>query len=561
MQSFSKYFVTFFLFVSLPFCSHVFAASIEKAVPVLGNISAPKGGTFVYWRGEEPISLNPIVSDGHAASDIQFHVVEPLLAIDVETNRWIPALADRWTISKDQKTYEFHLRQNARFSDGHPVTSNDVKFSFDVLFNPEFPTAHMRPYYEGIRNVEIVDAHTVRFHAKSSYFLNFLTSAGLPIVPAHIYSDSHVGPRLHKTVVGTGPYMVEGWEPGSRILLRRNPDWWGRHESHYAGAYNPDRVIFKFVGNENTALEMLKRGEIDYMPLSAEAYYKRAVGRAWGRDVHKVKFTNAYPKASEQIWWNMERPILSDVRVRRALSHLMDRNFVVQKFDFATTVASTGPWYPQSDFADPMVAFPEFNPTLALRQLKAAGWSKQPDGRLAKSIDGKLLPLSLTILVSGKASERYLTVFQRDARRAGVEINLRFVDGSLLYPILSRRDFDAIQTGGGGGLVDFDPKPTWHSDAAGRDGANLSGYKNALVDHLIERARLTPSIGARRPLMRQIFRTITDDAPALFVYNENESFYAYSARVGRPADTYRYDVGTKYWWINAPEEKLAQVRR
>src|SRR4051812_723693 len=121
----------------------------SRAAPVLGDPRAPRGGALTLRRAGEPFSLNPIIADGHGAVDIQFQIIEPLLTRDPEDYEWRPALADSWRVAPDGRSYEFHLREDAAWSDGRPVTADDVKFSFDVLFDPHFPTAHMRPYYEG----------------------------------------------------------------------------------------------------------------------------------------------------------------------------------------------------------------------------------------------------------------------------------------------------------------------------------------------------------------------------------------------------------------------------
>lgn len=529
------------------------AASVQavtsKPKP-LGLPGAPKGGDFVYHRPTEPYSLNPIITDGHDSVDIQFHIIEPLLLSDSDTYDWIPVLAHKWRILPDGKTYEFEIRPNAMWSDGRPVTAEDVKFSFDVLFNDAFPTAHMRPYYEGIERVEVVSKRVVRFHAKNTYFGNFISSAGIPVVPKHIYNDSVKGPQIHHDLIGSGPYMIERWQKGIRLVLKRNPKWWGLKDPLYKNAYNPDRVIFRFLANEQMAMEMLKRGEIDFMGLSADAYMKRTNSASWGTRAFKVKIANEYPKGSQYIAWNLERAIFQDRDVRLALALLMDREMMVKKFDFGLTIPASGPWYQQSIFADPEVKPLPFDPVKALAMLNEAGWSDTDgDGVLDKMINGMRTPLAFTILLPNKGAERFLTVYQQDAKRAGVDVKLKFVDWSVLGSILDRRDYDAVQMDGGGGLVDFDPKPMWHSESIKPGGNNFSGYRNPEVDALIDQARNTPERAKRIPLMRRIYRILAEDAPALFLFNSKYDFYAHSARVGKPVDTYRYDVGTKYWWV------------
>lgn len=524
----------------------VFIYPLNTFSSPLGNPAAPREGEFVIQRGGEPPSLNPITSEGHSAVDIEFNIIEPLLRLSEEDLSWRPCLAERWSVSADGKTYEFQLRKNATWSDGRRVTSADVKFSFDVIFDSHFPTAHMRPYYQGLKSVEIVNARTVRFHARDSYFGNFISSAGLPVVPQHIYEDASRGPFLNDTLTGSGPYKIATWQKGVRIVLERNPRWWGWSDPESAGLYNPSRLVFRFVGSETLALSMLKKGQLDFMPLSSDAYSMKTGGSPWGHSVFKVRAQNLYPKASRFVALNLDRPVFRDLRVRRALSLLVDRKTLIDKFKYGMAVAAAGPWYRQSPYADKNVPADPFAPAEALKLLREAGWQDtDDDGYLEK--DGR--PLNFTILTSNREAERYLTVFQEDAKLAGVKVHVRLTDGSLLAGRIDRRDYDALEIGWGGGLVDFDPKPMWHSQSIGPGGNNFSGLRDTHVDKLIEQARHTPAREKRIPLMKELYRRIASQVPCLFVFNEDSEFYAVSARAGRPRDTFRFEVGMRYWWV------------
>jgi peptide/nickel transport system substrate-binding protein/microcin C transport system substrate-binding protein len=519
------------------------------ALPI-GNPQAPRGGEIVFQRGSEPTSLNPITSEGHDSVDIQFNVIEPLLRLSEQTQGWRPCLADHWRILNGGRVYQFHIRPDARWSDGLPVTSEDVKFSFDVIFDPHFPTAHMRPYYQGLRSVEIVDAHTVRFNARDSYFGNFISSAGLPIVPKHIYGDVKRGPSLNDNLIGSGPYKISEWEKSVRLVLERNPLWWGLHDPDSRGSYNPDRLVFRFVSQETLALSLLAKEKIDFMPLSIDSYVMKTDGPLWGKRIFKTRVQNEYPKASHFIALNLERPLFRDQRLRRALSLLVDRETMINKFKYGMAVAATGPWYRQSVFADHQIQPDPFDPARALTILRELGWNdRDHDGVLEKNENGHGQKLEFGVLTSNHESERYLTVFQEDAKKAGVKVNIYMTDQSLLAGRIERRDYDALDVSWGGGLVDFDPMPMWHSRSIGPGGNNFSGYRDKDVDRLIEKARHTPERSKRIPVMREIYRRIARAVPCLFILNEDSEFYAFSARVGRPRPTFRYEVGTRYWWV------------
>jgi peptide/nickel transport system substrate-binding protein/microcin C transport system substrate-binding protein len=411
----------------------------------------------------------------------------------------------------------------------------------------------MRPYYDGIAKVEVVDRRTVRFTARDRYFRNFYSAAGLPVVPRHVYGDPKRGPKIHDTIVGSGPYLFERWEKGAYISLRKNPLWWGRKDPLYRGMYNPERVHFRFVGNEDIAVEMLKKGELDFMDLSGDAFVRKTSGHGWGTRVLKRKIRTSMPTSVSYVAWNLDRPIFRDRRVRLALAHLMDRRLMIEKFHYGLTSLATGPWYRQSEYADPGVKPVEYDPDRALRLLREAGWEdRDRNGILEKEIDGRVTELRFTVILGNKATERILTMFREDARRVGVEVNLQFLGLNVVTGLIDERKFDAVEAGWGGWLVEFDPRPAWHSSGAAKGGLNFMNYRSPEVDRLLDLAHQTPDKRRRVPLLRRAYRRIAEDAPALFLFNGDYVLYAHSERVGMPRAAFNYDTGIKYWWVKSP---------
>lgn len=185
----------------------------------------PQGGDFTLAILSEPSTLNPINSSDAYASNIQSYVMEGLLSRDEDTYELKAELAEKWDISKDKKVFTFTLRENLKWSDGKPLTTKDVKFTFDAIKNPKFKALAQLPYFEGIEKCEIIDDRTVKFIAKTDYFQNFDIVATMPVAPEHIYKDPNA--RVNRTLTGSGPYMLDKYERGRRIILKKNPLWWG----------------------------------------------------------------------------------------------------------------------------------------------------------------------------------------------------------------------------------------------------------------------------------------------------------------------------------------------
>ncbi|MCC7441818.1 MAG: peptide-binding protein [Bdellovibrionales bacterium] len=516
----------------------------------LGNPKATKGGTLYLNLGGEPSTLNPITSSDLYATKAQAYAIEALLDRNLDTYEWEPALAEKWEISKDGKVFTFTLRKGVKWHDGKPFTAEDVKFSFDVIFNDKFRTAHLRPYYEGIEKCEIVDADTVRFTAKTKYFRNFDSAAGLQVVPKHLYSDPEKGPKMTKVLVGTGPYSLDEYERGTRMILKRNKEWWGNSVPSNAGMWNFDKIILRFVEQRTTSLEMLKKGDLDFMELDPESYTKQATGPEWGKKVMKLKVETLAPKGTPFIGWNLKNPIFADKKVRRALTHLVNRDLMIEKFRFGMSLPGTGPWYRQSVYASQNVKPMPFNPKKALEMLREAGWTdSDKDGLLDKTVDGKKTNFSFTLITSAEERMKYFTIFKEDAKQAGVNVELKLIEWNSFVKLLDERKFDAVALAWGGGAVDYDPKQIWHSESIANAGSNFIGYSNPEVDKLIDEARELMDKPARIAKMRRVYEAIAEDAPYVFLYVDKYDLYGRTARMKTVKDAYKYGIGTSYWWM------------
>ncbi len=508
-----------------------------------------KSGSFYTNISGEPTTLNPLTATDAGAQEVQSYILEGLLDRDIDTYEWKPALATKWEISEDKKTYTFTLRQGVKWSDGKPLTVEDVKYSFDAIFDPSLNTAHIRPYYESIEKVEIVDPQTVRFHVKDEYFKNFDVAAGLTIIPKHFYADANRKKDHNKILIGTGPYKLTEYEKGKRIVLDRNEDWWGRKDPNEGKTWNYPRLILRFIQEENVKLESFKKGDLDYIGLMPDSYIKKTEGDQWGKTLFKVKTVNKAPKGYTFIGWNLKHPILSDKKVRRALAMLFNRDLAMEKFEFNLKAHADGPIEPSSDYHPPKLAPIGFNPTEALKLLTAAGWKDtDADGLLDKVIAGKKTQFSITILEPLADYVKYLTIFKEEAKKVGVELEIKQIEWNSFVKLLDERKFDAVRLAWGAGSVDPDLKQIWHS-ASQAGGSNFNHFSNAEVDRLIDQSRKIHDRAKRIPLVHRMVELISAEDPYLFLFAGKDTLYAHDARIQKTRDTFTYGVGTQYWTL------------
>ena len=536
------------------------AKAHAQKIEQLGKADAPEGGTFYFNLEEEPPTLNPFAipaNDMYGSGIVTPYGCETLAAHNSDTYDWEPQLAESWTISPDGKYYTFKIRDGAKFSDGTPLTAEDVKFSFDaIIAGGDYNTAAQKPYFDTIEKAEVVDGNSVKFTTKTKYFFNFGTLAnGILVVPKKIYGDSKVGSKINKTFTCSGPYKLEKYEQGQRITMVKNPNWWGWSVPENKGRYKFERIVFRFAKEENIALEMLKKGELDFigwLNITPELYTKKAVGPEWGKTVIKVKSENKAPKDFSFVGWNFKNELFKEKDIRRALAMLMDRPLMIQKFKFGMSKPEAGPWYAESDYADQSVKPIDFNAKAAQALLTKQGWKdSNNDGILDKIVNGKLVNFEFTLLYSNKDVEKYLTIYQEDLKKAGIKMNLKLLEWNAFSKALQEQNFDAVTLSWGGGDVDMDPKQIWHSDSAGKGGSNFISYKNPAVDKLIDDGRAELDRAKRIKIFRQAYKMIADDAPYAFMFEPKFALYATTSRVQRPADTYKYEVGFQYWYFNA----------
>jgi len=232
------------------------------------------------------------------------------------------------------------------------------------------------------------------------------------------------------------------------------------------------------------------------------------------------------------------------------LALLMNRDEMNKKFRFGMSLPATGPWYQQSEYADPATKAVPFDPKKAVELLKEAGWSDiDHDGKLKKMIDGKKTEFKFTLYYPNKDREKYYVLYQGDLKKVGIDMQLQLLEWNALLKAMDESNFDAVSLGWGAGSIDTDPKQIWSSASAVKGGSNFIGYKSPEVDKLIDQARGELDKQKRVKILRQVYAKIAADYPYAFMFNDKFVLYAHSARVKMVKPSFKYDTGSDYWWI------------
>jgi peptide/nickel transport system substrate-binding protein len=543
---------------------------------------APKGGRLVWGVLGTFDSLNPFIVRGLAVQQIRGFVVESLMSRGNDEAFTLYGLLARSVETDNARSYvTFRLDPRARFSDGKPVTADDVLFSWALLRDRGRP--NHRQYYAKVAKAEAPDPLTVRFDFGGASDRELPLILGLmPVLPKHAVDPETFEDTTMTGPVGSGPYRVSAVRPGASVTLTRNPDYWGRDLPANRGLWNFDEVRVDYYRESNGQFEAFKRGLYDFRnetePLRWHDGYDFPAARTGEliRDVIKT----GMPQPSEYLVFNTRRALFSDVRVRRALTLLFDFEWINRNYFFGLYARAGGffagsqlsaygraagdrerellkPYLAQipPDILDGSFRLPVTDGSgrdraalrAALTLLKEAGYDL--DGTVLRQRTTKA-PLTFEILVTTRDQERIALAYQRDLKRAGIEASVRAVDPVQFDQRRLGYEFDMLQNRWDQSLSPGNEQSFyWGSQAADIPGTrNYMGAKDPAIDAMI--AALLEAHG--RPefvsAVRALDRALMSGFYAIPLFNVAEQWIARWNRIERPATTALTGYLPETWW-------------
>ena len=299
------------------------------------------GDWVVQNLDSEPKVIAPYIEKDYVGQMVHVPVLECLLTQNDETFDFEPMLAESYWMSADGLTMRFKLRPNITFSDGTPVTVEDVLFSFKTLMTPGVDSAALRAYYDNVKECKKLDDRTVEFDMKDPYFLALAyVGAGLFIIPEHVYKFAKPDDYNNRgdLLVGTGPYRVERWDRGQQIAMVRNEHYWNARPTF-------DRLVFKFITNEQAAFQAFEDEQIDRIEPVGDQFFK------FSNDPEFLKRFKAYKYLRVNsgwgfIGWNLKKPMFKDKETRRALTMLLDKPAMINTLMKGMGAEQPGPINP-----------------------------------------------------------------------------------------------------------------------------------------------------------------------------------------------------------------------
>lgn len=483
---------------------------------VYGSILEPHG------------TFNPLLSYMGLDGTIDNIVYPGLLQIGKDGNIE-PYLAEEYTISDDQKELSFKLREDAKWHDGKPVTTEDVEYTILTMANPDFSGGGYsvvkniegaEEFNEGkadkIKGIEIKDDYNITLTLDEVYgpILNKLGRKG--IVPKHVWEDVPIDKWDEETEMlnyplGCGPYKVSNYEIGQYVELEAFDDFFG-------GKSKTDKIMFKFINKDSIEAEFQSEN-IDIAPI--KDLKKAEIESLESQGLEIIKYPdNMY----QYVAMNLRMPIFQDKNLRQALNYCLDRELVLEKIVEGRGQLIDSPFIP-SGWAnpDPSELNPyKYDPEKAVELLEESGWTELDENGIRMNDKGEKLSFQLRCSNDSKMREEAVLFLKESAKDVGIDLDVSIEeDAKMAEDCIFNHNFEMYALNCY--FVSHpDPYGWWHSDSAsdekGVGSFNFGAYKSDVVDENIEKANGTFDQEEAKEYYLEVAKQINEDAPMIFLY-------------------------------------------
>jgi peptide/nickel transport system substrate-binding protein len=561
------------------------------------NPDAPKGGTLRLAVLGSFDSLNPFIVKGASASGIRDYVYETLLARNYDEPFSLYGLiAESVETPEDRGWVAFQLRPEARFSDGTPITTEDVLFSWSLLKSKGRP--NHRSYYAKVARAEKVGERGVKFTFAGGGDREMPLIMGLmPVLPRHALTAESFEKTSFDRPVASGPYLVDEVAPGESITYRRNPRYWGRDLPIMRGQFNFDTIRIDYYRDSTTLLEAFRKGLFDVQgdsdPIDAvrwaEAYDFPAARNGL---VKKLEFDVGVPAPMSALVFNTRRPQFADRRVREALTLVFDFQWL-NKTLFRGLYARTESFFDRSElsshgrpaddtervllapfanelapgaldgtFSQPATGGSGTNREgrkRAISLLEESGYELQNGVMTAKATG---LPFTFEMTCASQEQERLMLAYSRSLRQIGIVAQIRLIDSAQFQRRVTSFDFDMIQATWGSSLSPGNEQSfRWSKEAASEDGSfNYAGVQSAGADAMIAAMLSAESRAEFVSAVRALDRILLSGRYGIPLYYAPKQWIAAWSHVRHPSASTLYGARIETWWAESAQKAASSAQ-
>jgi len=516
---------------------------------------APTGGTLVISTGADPDILMPSLLSSVLAAQITDLVYDRLAVIGdslsiLNDDGFTPRLADRWTWGADSLTIAFHIDPRAKWHDGKPVRSSDVRFTFQSSTDSTLGS-QVKALLSNIDSVTTPDSATAVFwfHARTPqqfYDATFL----MPIIPEHVWQGIALsawrGSEQAKHPIGSGQYRFVRWVPRAAVELTADT-------ANYRGAPRLNRVIWSIAPDFNTAVTRFLSGETDFFeqlrPENLPEVAKHPELRT--KQYRGLGYIFAQFNLRDPANRARPHPIFGNRELRRALTMATDRSTMVRSVFDSLALPALGPTVRAYPTTDPNLPQIPFDLPRARQILDSLGW-RDANGDGVRERNGRPLQFSIAVPGTSRGRVRLAVLLQEQLRQAGVKMDVEQLDLPVLIERLRKRAFDATI-----GAWNTQPSPgsvrgSWGTvGSRASSGTNYSSYENPVFDANVDSALSSFDLPARKAYFTKAYETIIQDAPAIWLAEPIPTVGYHSRLQLAHLRSDAYWAHIPEWWIPA----------
>ncbi len=519
----------------------------EDSIRKRSDTGSAYGDIMVEGSIGDASNLIPLLASDSTSHGIAGMVYNGLVKYDKDLHI-VGDLASAWEISRDGLVITFHLRKDVKWHDGRPFTAADVLFTYQATIDPRTPTAYAGDFLK-VKKAEILDAHTFRA-TYDKPFAPALMSWSSAILPRHLLAGKDIAKsKLARHPVGTGPYMFKEWVSGQKIVLAANPDY-------FEGRPYIDGYILRIIPDMATMFLELRARGIDRMGLSPLQFTRQTENNLFRKNFNKYRYLSF---SYTYLGYNLQKPLFADKRVRQAISHMINREEIIQGVLLGLGQVATGPYKPGTWAQNDRVKKYPYDPQLARELLAEAGWKDtNGDGILDK--DGQPFTFEIITNQGNDVRSKCAEIIQRRLAEVGIIVKIRVIEwAAFVNDFINKRKFDATLLGW---TIPLDPDiyDVWHSSKTAPEELNFVSYKNKEVDELLEKGRSTFNQEARKKCYDRIQEILAEEQPYAFLYAP-DALPIIDARI-RGVEPAPLGIGHNFikWYVPKEEQRLVMTR-
>jgi len=515
-------------------------------------------GTLSLFAGQSPKSLNYYLDSNTLTAEIFSAMYETLIQMNGTNLEYEPYIAKKWSISKDKLTFIFEIDPDAKWSDGKPITANDVKWTFDAILNPNNLTGVHKVSLERFKTPEILDNLTIKFTAKEVHWVNLGACGTFHILPKHVYENKDFNKINFELPVVSGLYKFGQLKEGLFLTIERRNDWWKKNDVRQQGIGNFQTLKFMFFAERENAFEAFKKGLIDLFPIyTSRIWINETSGEKFDNNwIIKQKIFNKRPVGFQGFAMNMRKPPFDDINVRIAMNMLIDRKKMNKTLMFNQYFLHRSYYEDLYDNknknSNPEVVFDK---EAARKLLDNARWKVNPETGIREKNNEKL---SFKFLTRASSTDKFLAIYAQDLKDAGIEMTIDKKDWAAWAKDMDSFNFQVTWAAWSAGIFK-NPEGMWASKEAERQGGNnITGFKNKEVDKLIEKQKSIFDVSIRHDICRKIDKIIYESYPYVLLWNINYTRLLYWNKFGTPKRVLsKYGDESSaywYWWLDRDSE-------